>query len=388
MKPYIVLRRPAPSREGFRTKSMEAGLPPAPKMAVETLSGRDVVDLARDRAVVAIAPPMPTALIRPLAATDGDGEAEWGIKAVGAETSPFTGADVTIAILDTGIANAHPAFAGVQITERDFSGDGDGDRQGHGTHCAGTILGRSSGPRIGVAPGVERALIGKVLKDDGAGGSEMLFEALQWAADNGANIISMSLGFDFPGMVGDLVAKGWPIDLATSTALEAYRGNLRMFDAIMGMFRARAPFGGVPLVVAAAGNESRRSVDAQYRIAASLPAASQDVISVAAVGPEGEAFRVADFSNSLPVVSAPGVNIQSAASGGGLQTMSGTSMACPHVAGVAALWWQAMRQTSVRPSAANVAAKLMSTANSQVFGAAFDESDLGQGLVHAPQAGD
>ena len=63
--------------------------------------------------------------------------------------------------------------------------------------------------------------------------------ALTWAMQERADIISMSLGFDFPGMVAGLTADGWPVDLATSTALEAYRGNLRMFDAIMAVVKAQ-----------------------------------------------------------------------------------------------------------------------------------------------------
>ena len=117
----------------------------------------------------------------------------------------------------------------------DFTGEGDGDLQGHGTHCAGTILGRPvDGTRIGVAPGVTRALIGKVLDRNGSGGSEALFNAITWAVQQGAHVISMSLGFDFPGMVERLSGQ-MPTRLATSRALEAYRGNLRMFDALMEM---------------------------------------------------------------------------------------------------------------------------------------------------------
>jgi subtilisin family serine protease len=269
--------------------------------------------------------------------------------------------------------------------QRDFSGDGDGDRQGHGTHCAGTIFGRDvNGVRIGVARGVDRALIGKVLGDTGGGDSEMIFRGMQWALTERADIISMSLGFDFPGMVAEQVAGGWPAELATSNALEAYRGNLRMFDAIMQLTRARSGLGAGAIVVAAAGNESRREDDPEWRIAASLPAAAEDVISVAAIGRDGAAYAVAGFSNTMPTLSAPGVDVLSAQAGGGLVALSGTSMACPHVAGVAALWWEALTETRIGLPAL-VKAKLLSDARSSVFGSASgDDSDIGFGLVTAP----
>ncbi len=196
--------------------------------------------------------------------------------AVGATGSGYTGVGTLVAVLDTGIDATHPAFAGMTLVQRDFSGCSDGDRQGHGTHCAGTIAGRDvSGCRIGVARGVQRILVGKVLADNGAGTSEMVFSGLRWAVEQGAHVISMSLGFDFPGMVRDRVQQGWPADLATSIALEAYRGNLKMFDALMTMIRAQEAFSPGCVVVAAAGNESMRDVNPDYEIAASLPAAAE-----------------------------------------------------------------------------------------------------------------
>ena len=110
-----------------------------------------------------------------------------------------------MAVLDTGIDAAHAAFAGVSIVERDFTGEGNGDQHGHGTHCAGTIFGRDvQNTRIGVAPGVTKAFIGKVLGTNG-GASDEIVNAIQWAVDQGAHVISMSLGMDFPGFVDFLV---------------------------------------------------------------------------------------------------------------------------------------------------------------------------------------
>lgn len=358
-----------------------------PALSTERIPDQAIAELLADPRVELIAPVMPTRLIGPLscgAPIPGHSDTNWGVDAVRADQSRCSGAEVTVAVLDTGIDRAHPAFNGITLVEKDFSGHGDGDQQGHGTHCAGTIFGRDVGKRIGVARGVDRALIGKVLGDDGSGQSDMIFNALTWAMQERADIISMSLGFDFPGMVAGLTRDGWPIDLATSNALEAYRGNLRMFDAIMGVVKAQAAFGISPLVVAAAGNESRRSVNREYRIAASLPAAADDVISVAAVGRAGERYAVADFSNSLATIAGPGVDITSAWIGGGLHTISGTSMACPHVAGVAALWWESLRRSGMRPNAKNVTARLLAHARKDVFADDTNETDIGQGLVTAP----
>lgn len=391
MKRYVTLKYAYQRRISKRELdtgilSLENALP---IVSTEQLSERAVNELKTDPQVQLVVPTMPTRLIRPMEAQLKPGDkaiaSNWGIKAVRADRSQYSGAGVTVAILDTGIDVDHPAFAGMTLVEKDFSEHGNGDRNGHGTHCAGTIFGRNDGrQRVGIARGVERALIGKVLGDDGAGQSEMIFQALTWAMEQQANIISLSLGFDFPGMVLRLTADGWPLDLATSTALEAYGGNLRMFDAIMAVLKAQSAFGVSPLVIAAAGNESRRALKHDYRIATSLPASADDVISVAAIGRHDSKFMVADFSNIQARLAAPGVDITSAWPGGGLRTISGTSMACPHVAGVAALWWQFLREAGIKPTARNVSARLIANARKDVFIADTDEADIGQGLVTAP----
>ncbi|MEQ2026698.1 S8 family serine peptidase [Xenorhabdus szentirmaii] len=96
-------------------------------------------------------------------------------------------------------------------------------------------------------------------------------------------------------------------------------------------------------------------------------------------------YKVDDFSNSQVTLAAPGVNITSAWPGGGLGSMSGTSMACPHVAGVAALWWEERKQAGVAPDVKNVAAELLSSTRRRVFDETTIEIDIGQGLVTAPQ---
>src|SRR4051794_20749079 len=362
------------------------------RIDVQQLDKNDVRDLSRDPEVRAIAPVMPTRLIHPVDEPGVAGVSEppstsvaWGITAVGADRSTRSGAGVTVAMLDTGIDASHPAFTGIQLVQKDFSGTGDGDRQGHGTHTAGTVFGRDvDGVRIGVAPGVQNALIGKILGDDGSGDSDMIFRGIQWALDSGAQVISMSVGFDFPGLVDQLIKGGWPADLATSAALEGYRANLRVFDALMGIARSREAFGPGTIVVAAAGNESKRQIKPDYEIAVSLPAAAEGVVSVGAVGQTPAGLQVANFSNTFPQVSGPGVKVTSAKLGGGLVDFNGTSMATPHASGVAALWWEEIAASPVPNSVRVVTAKLLSTAATAPFAPNVDVADRGVGIVQAP----
>jgi subtilisin family serine protease len=130
------------------------------------------------------------------------------------------------------------------------------------------LFGRDVGAaRIGVAHGVTRALIGKVLNDRGKGSSEILLQALQWAIGESADVVSMSIGFDFPTLMEDRIAMGWKPRQVASGALVAYGNNLRLFDAMMAMVRARARFNEGTVIIAASGNESDRLA----RHSASLP---------------------------------------------------------------------------------------------------------------------
>lgn len=363
--------------------------PPTVKVSAQELSPSEAAAEKRREGVRMIGKPMPTRLIGPAgsggAAAGGGGA--WGIAACGADASARNGEGVAVAVLDTGIVKGHPAFAGLNPECMDFT-DSDGeavDGHGHGTHCAGTILGRDvGGVRIGVAPGVNRLLVGKVLADDGGGDSTMLFDALNWASKEGANIVSMSLGFDFPGMVKRLIEEdNLPEDLAASNALVAFSQNLRAFDALLATYRAAEPWGRNMLVIAAAGNESERAQG--YRISASLPAAAVGVVSVAAFGEGPAGFRIADFSNCDAQVSAPGVDILSADyESDGLVLMSGTSQATPHVAGLAALWWQDFMAKNETPTPDRVREKILANADPAGFAAGIDEADRGRGRALAP----
>ncbi|QDT16768.1 S8 family peptidase [Alienimonas californiensis] len=362
-----------------------------PRIEADDLDSNRVAELRQQNDVVAIAPQMPTRLIAPLD-VDGTppeatlGNVTWGVQAVGADGSQLTGEGVTVAVLDTGIDRNHPAFAGVDIVEQDFTGDGNGDVNGHGTHCAGTIFGRDvSGIRIGVARGVQRALIGKVLGNDGSGNTLWSLEAIEWAVKNGATVISMSLGIDFPGYVDRLVNQsGIPTDLATSIALEGFRTTIGVYEGLVSFVKARHEFGGTSIIVAAAGNENRQFQNPDWSIAVGLPAATDGILSVAALGQGDGGYVPARFSNSGAMVAAPGVNVLSAqANSAGLVAFNGTSMAAPHVAGVAALWAQWLRrQRTLTPF--TLETKLAGSATTASLDPRYQPADVGLGLVQAP----
>jgi subtilisin family serine protease len=351
-------------------------------ITVDDLSRKDVLTVSREADVVAIAPAMPIKLVKPLSeAAVGAKAVSWGISAVKADTSPFSGDGVVAAVLDTGVDTAHAAFSGVKFTFRNFTDESDQDEIGHGTHCAGTIFGRdTNGTRIGVAPGIKTALVGKVLGTK-SGSSDQIASAIQWAVENGANVISMSLGIDFPGYVKQLEDGGLPTEPATSRALEAYRANVQLFERLASLIRAEGSFGRAAILIAAAGNESKRPT---YEISASPPAVAEGVVAVAALGQGTGGYVVASFSNTGGNVSAPGVDIISAKAGGGLVAMSGTSMATPHVAGVAALWAQKLMQG--RPlSTLEWTSRLIASGSAAGLQSGYDPFDVGAGLIQAPQ---
>jgi subtilisin family serine protease len=239
----------------------------------------------------------------------------WGLKAVRAippilHTAPWTGTGIRIAILDTGIDLEHPDFAGRVLASQSFiPGEPVHDGHSHGTHCAGTAAGikaPAGGRRYGVAHH-SRLLVGKVLSNSGSGTSGQILAGIDWAIRSGAHVISMSLG--------SRVNVGQPhytyYEQAAVAALDA--GSL---------------------IVAAAGNDGWSPVGA--------PANSPSVLAVAALD---QSLQRASFScvalnggGGEINVAAPGVATYSSVpvAKGSYGYKSGTSMATPHVAGVAA----------------------------------------------------
>lgn len=383
-------RGPKALRESTRESA------PAAKVEVIEVERGELDVLARDRTVTAAAPAMPVRLIEPMelkkepAATFA-GDATWGLEAIGALASPYTGEGVKVAVLDTGIDPNHAAFAGVKLERVNYTDESDLDTNGHGTHCAGTIFGRDvGGKRIGVAPGVTEAFIGKVL-GNGGGGSDLIARAVMDAVEAGCQVISMSLGIDFPGYIAALIQEGYPEDFAAGLALADYRSNIRLFDRIGELVEAQADFRNNDIVlVAAAGNEAKRHVDPAYEFPAAPPSEAEGFISVGAAGVAGEHLRVADFSNTGCQICGPGVGVVSARAGttDGLVAFNGTSMATPHVAGVAALWLEKLRPpagpTGWFSKAGQLSSRLLGSGTGEPFGPNYDAYDCGAGLVRCP----
>jgi subtilisin family serine protease len=385
-----------PLRPALRSAGTVAEVIAGVEFRIESpaLNEQDYRELRRDPDVAYIARPMPVQLIAPVPSSASDAEPKpidgttWGVHVTGALQSPYVGHGVTIAVLDTGIDKAHEAFQSVELEEKDFTGEGNGDLNGHGTHVAGTIFGRSSGGvRYAVAPGIRRALIGKVIGTTRSATTKEIIDAIQWAVDGGARIINMSLGFDFPGLVKHWAERGLPVDLATSRALAQYRDNVRFFDATTALLRARAAQYNSALLVAAAGNESHREKGTDYTVEASPPAAADGMVAVAAlrtVGAPHSTLRVAPFSNVRAAVAAPGVGVYSAQRGGGYTFLNGTSMASPHVTGIAALWAERQLKRNGMVNVGALDAQLRGNAGCErLHGAAY--LDVGEGLVMAPR---
>jgi Subtilisin-like serine proteases len=394
---WVVVERAAPSYYGrpqmpgavileYGNAELAAVTEMVTTSRVETMTVEQATETAAAENVLAVAIDMPLMLIKSVTTESAEEPAEddaWGISAVGV-TGGYTGKGTTVAVLDTGIDANHPAFAGVEIIQRNFTNGPDEDEDGHGTHCAGTIFGRDvGGRRIGVARGVDRALIGKVIGGSNGGSTQTLVKAVMWAQSMGADVISMSLGMDFPGFQDNLVKRdGLAQREATSIALEAYRLNFEMFDKLSQTVLGIPGLVSGSVVVSAAGNESKMPT---YSIAASPPSNSVEFISVAAVTPQaGGGFALASFSNVNAKLAAPGTRILSAAPGGGLVRMNGTSMAAPHVAGVACLWYEKLRQGGGNPAASEVIEAMRGSALPLKPG--IPEKLVRWGLARAPQS--
>jgi subtilisin len=293
----------------------------------------DVDDIEDDGRMYALAPddltgvqvegqPSPLAETIPYGVNLIKAQSAWGCS---------RGKGVRVAVLDTGIDHNHPDLS------RNFRGGisfvpGEPttlDGNGHGTHCAGTIAAAVNGAGvIGVAPAASLFAV-KVLSSSGGGAWSSLIAGLDWCIQNGMHIASMSLG-----------AASAPSAVQAMCDLAFQRGVL---------------------LVAAAGN-SNGPVGA--------PAHYGSVIAVSAIDATNNKASFSCFGPEVELA-APGVQVLSTWPGGGYQTLSGTSMACPHVAGAAALAWGAHRfadNVTIRRLLAVTADDLGNPGRDPVFG--------------------
>jgi subtilisin family serine protease len=271
-------------------------------------------------------------LIQPVAASRGPDElpsvASWGLIATGITSCrDLSGAGVVVAVIDSGIADLeHPAFRGMAIdASQNFTAEV-GDPLGHGAHCVGTIFGQDvDGMRIGVARGIERALIVKIFDQHGIASLDTVLEAVQWSHKEGSHIISMSLALDIAGAIRKSENDGMLRDEAVSFWFGYQRDYLRFFECMASIYRSTRVTRHGSVLVAAAGNESCRP---RLAVMCGLPAQAEGVIAVGAVrseGPPDNSLNVAEFSNRGPDVCAPGVGIVSAGPNKGLASASRSS---------------------------------------------------------------
>jgi subtilisin family serine protease len=249
----------------------------------------------------------------------------WGIEQLGAPTlwdQGFTGKGILIGHCDTGVDGSHAALRNAIAKHAVFDDLGrkvkrppkpPADTDGHGTHTAGTLVGRPVGGRhIGVAPGARLASATVI---EGGDVAARVLGGLDWCVSLGVRIVSLSLGI---------------------------RGIGDEWQAITQVLRAKNI-----LPVYAIGNEGPGT--SRY------PGNYPEALSVGAMSRD---HRVADFSSSqrflrqadpmVPDLVAPGVEIVSAKPGGGYQAMDGSSMATPHIAGLAALLLEARPKATAK----------------------------------------
>ena len=299
--------------------------------------------------------PAPDAAGGVFAAAVDESQATWGLQAVRAVNSCRSGAGTSVAVLDTGFDAAHPDFAGRDITTNSFiQGEPVDDGHGHGTHCIGTALGAKcpgTQPRYGVAYEAD-IFAGKVLSNAGSGTDAGILAGIDWAVANGCTVISMSLGSP--------TSPGEPFS-------EVYEAVAR-----------RAQDAGT-LIIAAAGNESERPSVVNP---VGHPANCPSIMAVAAVSVD---MRIAPFSNrgidpggGQVDVAGPGVDVHSSwILPARYRRISGTSMATPHAAGVAALLAEA------NPQERGAALGRLLTATARRL-PNLPSADVGAGLVQAP----
>ena len=383
---YVILRSVRRPREDrlFRATADRMGV----TVERDNLSARLLEVVRRDRSVVGIAPNIHVELIRPHAESRLDARDEelapaWGLDAISCTSDSLDGAGTTVAVLDTGIDSNHYYFSGVNMCTMNFSADADAyDGNGHGTHCAGTIFGQDVGAgRMSVAPRINLALMGKVLTDSGEGTFESVLSGVFWSLKEGADVISLSLGPDFPGLAESLQDNGMPPKAAISEAISGYTQTIMLWSHVVEMAQSAGA-----LVIVAGGNESARDVDRSYSVGASPLASTAFTVGVgAALLSPDRTYRVAPFSNHNVDLCGPGVGIVGPSSGGTICEMSGTSMATPFVAGAALLWRQHIRERRSQFRASEWRARLIGQSQYMSQLAADPRGDPGAGMVQVPK---
>jgi subtilisin family serine protease len=342
-QPYIVVLKtasPTTGREATADLAAEEDVRPKLRFsaAVRGFSARldatDVRHLRQDRRVAAVVPDRPVAATAAVPVAAGESVPS-GIRRTGAVTGTAAreAASVNVAVLDTGIDLGHPDLNAV--AGKDCTGGGSmADGNGHGTHVAGTIGARNTGSGVvGIAPGTRLWAV-KVLGANGSGSTSGIICGIDWVTatrkdadpSNDIAVANLSLGGSAP------------------PTTDCGRGVDPMHTAICASVAA-----GVTYVVAAgnSGTDLQSSVPASYPEVLTVTAmADSDGLPGGRGGPAcglGD-DTAASFSNfatraadAARVLAAPGACIRSTAPGGGTATMSGTSMASPHVAGLVAL---------------------------------------------------
>ncbi|MFF1359197.1 S8 family serine peptidase [Streptomyces sp. NPDC058297] len=264
----------------------------------------------------------------------------------------YDGKGTKVAVLDTGVDAEHPDLVSRIAASKNFTDSKTtDDKVGHGTHTASTAGGSgaaSGGRKKGVAPGTS-LLIGKVLNDQGYGQDSWIIAGMQWAVDQQADVVSMSLGNPTIGDCADPMAQ----------ATQQLSQNTHT------------------LFVVAAGNAGSATETV------SSPGCVPGVLTVGAVdrddttAPFSSRGPVAVTHTLKPEIAAPGVDISAAAAGGrgvyAYRTMSGTSMATPHVAGAAAV----VRQAHPDWTAQQIKAALVSSARTAGNVAGADQTGGG-----------
>ncbi|RJO62841.1 MAG: peptidase S8 [Dehalococcoidia bacterium] len=282
--------------------------------------------------------------------SDPEVTAAWGVDRIDAEKAwgTTTGAGVKVGIIDTGIDYTHPDLAAAYAGGYDFvNKDADPlDDNGHGTHVAGIVAAEQNGSGVvGVASGADLYAL-KVLNASGSGYWSDVIAALQWAVAKGMHVANMSLG--------------------TTSAPKAVK------TACDNAYAA-----GV-LLVAAAGNSGSGAVI--------YPARYNSVIAVAATDSTDQRAWFSNFGSQIELA-APGVSILSTYLGSGYATLSGTSMATPHVAGSAALVFASGRATNSdgKYGFANEVRKILQQAADDL-GTVGKDKYFGYGLADAEES--